>query len=448
MQSVDTVNRVECAPAPFRCLGSLLLSACLVTAICTGAAVAQSPVAYVYVAQTSQQDGTSFPSEPIYAFSVDSAGKVTPLNGSPFTQVTGLMVGTNGSQFITNGQAPGDMGGPSYLNYLYSYDVASNGVIGQQVSEIDMLSGIGSDCGQEFNVPDGAELDHTGKYIYVPFCDSALQTYKISSSGILNFQNATTYSDPDQGPFILPKLTGNSAFAYTGGPGGIPPNATADSGFDAFARESDGSLEWIGAPTVTGPEGPADYYYSYYDSYSYNNEIVYEPTNSLITDDPINHLAVMLEVGKFTPPDTNSNVGCALASFTVGSQGDLTSTNTYDDMPHVCAQALMLSPSGKVLVAVATGGQSLQFFHFNGAEPITPLAEVVGKSGWFTNIAWDSSNHLYALNGLSGRLHVYTVSSSGVEEAPGSPYDLPFCGYDSQDQTENCYQNLIVRSIP
>lgn len=428
-----------------------LRCACVATAIFPAvAAAAQSPVAYVYVAQTAQQDGTSFPSEPIYAFSVDSAGKVTPIKGSPFTQVTGLMVGTTGSHFITNGQAPGVMGGPSAFNYLYSYDVASNGVIGEQASAINMLSYSGSDCdgagGSDW--PDGAELDHTGKYVYVPFCDSALQTYKISSAGILTFQNATTYNDPLQAPYILPKLTGNSAFAFTGGPSGLPPNAPADGGFDAFSRESDGSLEWIGAPTVTGPSGPEDYYYSYYDSYSYNNEIVYEPTNSLITDDPTNHLAVILTVEKFIPPDTTANEGCALASFTVGSQGQLTSTNTYDNMPHVCGQAILLSPSGKVLVVLSNGGQNLQFFHFNGAEPITPFAEVDGKSGWFSTMAWDGSNHLYALNGLSGRLHVYTISSTAVVEAPGSPYDLPYCGYDSQDQTPSCYQNLVVRSIP
>jgi hypothetical protein len=93
-------------------------------------------------------------------------------------------------------------------------------------------------------------------------------------------------------------------------------------------------------------------------------------------------------------------------------------------------------------------GRSLQFFHFNGADPITPLTTVTGKSGWFTTMAWDSSNHLYVLNGQSGRLHVYTVSSSSVVEASGSPYDLPFCGYDYQDGVEGCMQNLVVRSIP
>jgi hypothetical protein len=434
----------------FSCAGSVsVAAACLATAICPGVAAAQSPVAYVYVAQTDQIQNASSPTEPIYAFSVSSAGKVTPVSGSPFTQITGLMVGTNGSHFITNGNGPDRTGGQVPVN-LYSYGVASNGAIGQQVSSIDMLSYSGSDCGgaSDPDWPDGPELDHTGRYIYVPFCDSALQTYKISSSGILTFQNDTTYDDPDQGPYILPKLTGNSAFAFTGGPSDLPPNAPTDGGFDAFARESDGSLEWIGAPTVSGPEAPENYYYSYYDSYSYNNEIVYEPTNSLITDDPTNHLAVMLMVDKFIPPDTNANEGCALASFTVGSQGQLTSTNAYDNMPHVCGSAMLLSPDGKVLVVLSYNGESLQLFHFNGSEPITPFAEVDGKSGWFSTMAWDSSNHLYALNGLSGRLHVYTVTSTGVSEAPGSPYDLPYCGYDSQDQTPSCYQNLVVRSIP
>jgi outer membrane protein assembly factor BamB len=73
---------------------------------------------------------------------------------------------------------------------------------------------------------------------------------------------------------------------------------------------------------------------------------------------------------------------------------------------------------------------------------------VTGTSGFFTTMAWDSSNHLYALNGKSGRLHVYTVTSTAVVEAPGSPYDLPFCGFDSEDGVEGCAQTLIVRAIP
>jgi WD40 repeat protein len=344
------------------------------------------------------------------------------------------MVGTTGTHFVTHGYGGDLTGGDLPLNYLYSYNVASNGAIGKQVSAIDTQLYDGSSCtgaaGGQW--PDGKELDHTGRYIYVPYCTDAVQTYRISNAGVMTFQNATIYNNPDQSYGGLPKITGNNTFAYnqtitTAGPHG--PNGA----FAAFARESDGTLQYIGIPAVTGPTFPTNYFSSF---------------DGILTNDPTDHLAVMLGLRKFIPPDTVANEGCALASFTVGSKGQLTSTNTYANMPEVCGQSMLLSPSGKFLVVLSLGGRSLQLFHFNGSQPITNFTQITGKSGWFSAMAWDKSNHLYALNGLSGRLHVYTVTSSGVVEAAGSPYTLPFCGYDLQDNIPNCPQSLIVRSLP
>lgn len=56
------------------------------------------------------------------------------------------------------------------------------------------------------------------------------------------------------------------------------------------------------------------------------------------------------------------------------------------------------------------------------------------------------ANHLYALN-LTEKLYVYTVTPTGVVEAPWSPYsDIPFCG--TYKGNSNCLQTLIVRSNP
>jgi hypothetical protein len=118
--------------------------------------------------------------------------------------------------------------------------------------------------------------------------------------------------------------------------------------------ESDGTLQYIGIPAVTGPTFPTNYFSSF---------------DGILTNDPTDHLAVMLGLRKFIPPDTVANEGCALASFTVGSKGQLTSTNTYANMPEVCGQSMLLSPSGKFLVVLSLGGRSLQLFHFNGSQP-------------------------------------------------------------------------------
>jgi len=421
---------------------SFFVSACLTVATCTGMAVAQSPVAYVYVGE----NGTQTPFSAISAFAASSDGKLTPIKGSPFTQTAnvGFMLGTNGTHFIFVGPDPSNPEG--YMEYLYSYEAESDGAIGQQVSAINTTAYTGAECpGIEPPAADIAVLDHTGQYVYVSYCGDAMQTYKIAhATGALTFQDTTTYAQSNS--VDDPKIAGNNAYAYNMRLESLP-NYGYGTGLNVFARESGGNLDYLGDASVTGPSLPENYYDSFDGfpgNYYYNVDYVIPP----MTSDATNHFAVDLGIGKFTPPDTDSSVGCALASFTVGGNGDLTSTNSYADMPAVCAQAMLLSPDGKFLVLLPDNGRSLQFFHFNGADPITPLTTVVGKSGWFTTMAWDSSNHLYVLNGLSGKLHVYTVASTGVVEAAGSPYEPPFCGYDSQDGVEGCMQNLVVRSIP
>jgi hypothetical protein len=69
-----------------------------------------------------------------------------------------------------------------------------------------------------------------------------------------------------------------------------------------------------------------------------------------------------------------------------------------------------------------------------------------GTSGYISTMAWDKDNHLYALNAFSGRLHVYTATSTGVVEAAGSPYNLPYCGHAYN--ATHCPQTRVVRWVP
>jgi hypothetical protein len=91
-------------------------------------------------------------------------------------------------------------------------------------------------------------------------------------------------------------------------------------------------------------------------------------------------------------------------------------------MPSIETQAntISISPSGKFL---AVGGSGFQIFHFNGSSPITKYTGVFQPGSQFTEFGWDGDNHLYALG--SGKLYVYTVTSTSVEEASGSPYSIP-----------------------
>jgi outer membrane protein assembly factor BamB len=114
-----------------------------------------------------------------------------------------------------------------------------------------------------------------------------------------------------------------------------------------------------------------------------------------------------------------------LASFTADSKGNLTTKNTAKEMPTIAGSGInvmRMSPAGN-LVAIATG-TGVQIFHFNGSSPITKFTGVIGSSGYISALQWDKNNHLYAINGATGKLHVYTVTTTSAVEASGSPYAI------------------------
>jgi hypothetical protein len=397
---------------------SFVVSACLAAAACTGMVVAQTPVAYVYVAEDTNNLTTI---SPIAAYAASSDGKLTPLPGSPFTNTTGVMIGTNGTYFLT---ADGNY--TTTHNYVHVYKVGSNGVIGEEVSKLDTHPW----CAEE----GGGLLDHTGQYLYLDGaqgCDPGYLSFALSKSGELTFKG-NIYVPLDAG--VLPVFSGNDKFVYNfvPSPGSGAPCPTND--FIGLGRESSGALENISF-SETDPTPPPGGYQAFQDG--------------LVTDDPTNHLASLVtfqvgDCGQSGPTYTG------IASYTIESNGDLVSTNTWENVAPLGGNistgwAMKMNAAGNIVAL--TLGTGLEFFHFNGASPVTPFPgkPIIGDSGYITNMEWDGDNHLYALNGLSGRLHVYSATPSGtVTEAPGSPY-LPINNCTAYGCSP---QSIIVRRIP
>ncbi len=359
----------------------------LLATLCTGVAFAASPVAYVYV----QNGSVNAQGNLVYSISVYSAasdGKLTLVKGSPFlNNSTDGIVGTNGSYLVTQGNG-----------YVYSYAVESSGDIGKLVSKINTQLYSGDQCGTDQLATGNAELDHTGKYVYIILNSSgaieqsescaALQTYKISSAGELTFEGSTVL--PDFFTY-LPAVTGNNEFAE---------GYSQCCYFQAFSRESSTGVLNVISSSESDPPG---------------YEIIYPPT-----PDPTDHLAVVVQ--------SIAGRDYHLASYTVNSHGDTISTNTGENMPSLDSwYALKLDPTGKYL-AVATG-TGVQVFYFNGAKPISKFTGIVGTSGFIASVSWDGSGHLYANNGDSGKLHVYDGKTKSLTEAPGSPYHV--CGVNT-----------------
>lgn len=357
-----------------------------------------TPIANVYVQTRSG----------VRVYHAAPSGQLTLVSGSPFG-VSGQMEAVRGTSYLFSVGA----------TYLHSYKLSTSGGVGGQVSQINTASYGGSQCG---GTAPGNILDHTGQYFSVqlfgaldsngnPIC-SAYQTYKIASNGYFTYLGDavnTTIGYRFPGELNISTYSSNDLFAY--GAGQTNPYA---SEFYAFRRASAGDLIKNSSFTQTGPvpdPNGGDYF------------------PILVAADPFSHLAAVMNL----PFSSNLNV-FQLASFTINStSGAISSTNTYSNMPKldVYPSSIGMSPSGKVL---AVGGSpGLQLFHFNGASAPTLYHGNLFSTAANPNIdqiAWDNSNHLYALSYDTGathataKLYVFTVTPTSVASAPGSPYKI------------------------
>ena len=86
-------------------------------------------------------------------------------------------------------------------------------------------------------------------------------------------------------------------------------------------------------------------------------------------------------------------------------------------------ETMAMSPLGDF---VAVGGTSgLEVLHANGAKRPTPYTGLLTSGGTVQVAHWDTSSHLYVLQGYPNFLHVFTVTADKYVEAPGSPYAIP-----------------------
>ncbi|MGA2535641.1 MAG: hypothetical protein ABSF53_06500 [Terracidiphilus sp.] len=377
----------------------------------TSEPTAAAPVAYVYVQTTKGVN--------LYDAATD--GKLSLVKGSPF-QTSGELIGSNGKYVITLG-----------THDVYSYVVEPDGAIGKLVSEINTQQYAGAQCGTE-TVTDGANLGHTGQNVYVVLVNfgwcTAIQTFDIAkSSGDLTFNGqATPGGSADAGLSYPPSILGNDTFAYAPsdfGCCGSPP------GWSGFMRQSDGTLEDMICSV----------------SYDSGLTLPYGYVPFLAASDPTNHLAAVVSYNT-----GESEYGpLQLASYTVDSKGDFSTTSTRKNMPYmeISPTSMNMSPAGNLL---AVGGwsskssdpaaQGLQVFHFNGADPVTPYTKALTKSQIY-QIRWDNNDHLYALGGPG--LYVYTITPTSIAEAPGSPYSISIENNQiCQQGSYSCPYGLVV----
>lgn len=361
-----------------------------------GPAPSPSPTAsntpHVYVPTNPNiSNGTPSLSATTYGFSVANDGQLTAINGFPLPYAISGVI--SGNYFFV-----ADADGV----HIDTYQINSDGSF-VKVQSFDDTQASAKAC---FECTPGAPVlaDPAGSKLYVAAgwldggdYDSYLQTFTIDpSNGSLSYVSSdmrTTGRDWGQ---QFGSFSGDGSLLYGN-------NETPFSTLVIFAnRSADGSLS---EPTnqallLQGLLPP-------------------KTLNSLVIGtDTANHLAAA-----FQSADANMNPSgpIQLASFTIHSDGSLTTTNSSAQMPVAPSWVGSVSPDGK-LIAMAGANGGIQIFNFNGAAPISALGGMLPTDS-IAQLRWDRQNHLYALS-YSQNLYVFNMTSTGATPAPGSPHSI------------------------
>ena len=338
---------------------------------------------FVYIASNKSASNNE-----IAAYQSHSNGQLTPVAGSPFAVNAAYMTASGKYLFTTDG------------TNIYTYAVASDGGIAQ-TSSIDANQSNPNHCGS----PISLFTDRTGSTLYdldyVSDCaNNQYGSFSIdSSTGALTFIALSGAASP---VFNKPlSFLGNDMYGYSASCWHYIQEIYG------FQRNSDGSLTLVSdlgsAPPMPTPP-PGDTYCPW-----------------LAAADTGNHVAITLSAMNVSSFQADGPT--QIAVYTADGAGNLSPNSTAADMPEVVVgnvSDMQMSPAGNYLAVAGTG---LQVFNFNGANPVTQLTGLLTNTP-IDQIAWDHSNHLYAISHSAGQLFVFTVTSDGATQAPGSPYNV------------------------
>lgn len=343
-------------------------------------------VAYVYVASSTQISG----------YSAAAAGQLAPIPGLP--------IAANVSHLSTTSKT---LFGPGTDNQnIYSFNIGAGGsLVPGTVNFVQQYNTNGCP-----GILGPTQIDYRGLYLYSMVIDADCGTgiatfvYPILTGGTLGQGSGWYTQILHSGPPNPLRFLGTNQFAFITGCAHVGNDYTPTT----LIFQTPGVLipdgQYNDAPD---PSDPQDFY-----------------CPAMLAGDPTNHLAYALR--KYYPSIGKLSTPYFLASYTVDTQGNLTTDSNYSNMPAAnigTLSSMSISPSG-TLLAVA-GSYGFELFHFNGGSPITKIGGLV-PSDPVTQVAWDKAGHLYVLTTSS--LYVYTATTTGVQQAAGSPHALSGSG--------------------
>jgi hypothetical protein len=333
-----------------------------------------SPAAYVYVASVAS--ATTYQ---VYGYAAAANGSLKAIPGSPFADNVYSLALNSAWLFAVD----------STGNNIDSFSIGSNGALTLQDEVAVNDSGGGLI---------GLYLDHTGSTLYGDYytTNNDYLAYGIDqATGQLTFVNLLPGGPANNNPV---SFTGDNEFAYSSSCYHFDPEIIG------VERASDGALSYLTSNPPFPTAASGDFWCPW-----------------LAAADPTNHLAIAMQ-----PLNGNwvAEGPYQLATYTVDGSGNLTTNSNYKNMPKVLVGYVdnySMSPDGKFLAVGGTLG--LQIFHFNGANPITKYTGLLTNT-YVGQMFWDNANHLYAISYSANQLYVFTVTSTSVKQAPGSPYSI------------------------
>lgn len=361
-----------------RNLGALIcISGCF--SLPSAFAATASPVAFVYVA--SNYSGSN---NQIAGYAVATNGQLTKITGSPFyANVSSMAV--NGKYLLAAGNAAVS----NNAKNVYSYLINANGSLSYK-GATDVRNG------DSTYFASYVTLDHTGASAYVYGSDGnnfGFESYSVDkSTGLLHYLNSTLITNnlTVNGPPYT--VLANNQFVY-----GVFTNGYYIN-FAIYQREANGALVDTRAPGA------------------YPAGMTMGGTLNLSSADASNHLSII----------ANCSGTDQVATYAVDTEtGDLSTNSSCTTMPNTAVgntQSTAMAYSGKILAVGGTKG--LQLFNFSGTAEATRRTGQLLPGVNISGVTWDPSNHLYAISRASNKLYVLTVTSSGVTQAPGSPYAI------------------------
>jgi len=349
--------------------------------------------AYAYVGSPGYAGNGS-----IYEFAVAPDGSATPVAGSPLSGADGSLVGGGNYVFATDGKN------------IVTYTVGSGGAL----SETSSVDGTAYDQDPQYSSVQSLSLPLDGHNLYtdnwfVDGSNNAYETWTVGSSGQLTYlptlNGLPVYSTAGGWPF---SFTTDGHFAYTWSV------CKWDGSVLGFARAANGTLSRVATDAAgLGPQ-------------NMHGEL--SECSQGIATSSLGYVAVAWNGGYCCGGPTG------FANYALQSNGELNQVSGSEVIAN--ENAMAFDPTGRYL-AVALGA-GIQMYQLQASGILTPVGSVQQSSIPFSNLLWDSSNHLYATTNPNSQLcqsgnsacglYIFNSSAGALTLAPGSPYAISQAG--------------------